>query len=245
MLADLLVSDLRNDGSELRKQVPLLLEQLVEDGVLLKDEAEYNLQTKEYSDWDREYRNRVARFKEKDAEVHAKREALIRATAEKELKNVQLVHEGERKEKRRLEIFFGEEAPRLTTIRSQFGFATDINTTEKNVVEAARAAGTDSPIVFVFLPRGNADGLKSQIIRNEAAAGTIQFKGVPSTLRAKKPKRRWKLACRMRLVSANELLAEIIDAAKVFKGGGAEVNGITIEQKIVDAGNRGARPHCS
>ncbi len=237
MLADLLVSDLRNDGSELRKQVPLLLEQLVEDGVLLKDEAEYNLQTKEYSDWDREYRNRVARFKEKDAEVHAKREALIRATAEKELKNVQLVHEGERKEKRRLEIFFGEEAPKVDDDTVPVWIRDGYNTTEKNVVEAARAAGTDSPVVFVFLPRGNADGLKSQIIRNEAASGTIQFKGVPSTPEGEEAKKAMETRMSDAVGQRNELLAEIIDAAKVFKGGGAEVNGITIEQKIVDAGN--------
>jgi hypothetical protein len=237
MLADLLISDLRNDGSDLRKQVPLLLEQLVEDGVLLKDETEFNLQTKEYSDWDREYRNRLARFNEKNAELHAKREALIRATAEKELKNVQLVHEGERKEKRRLEIFFGEEPPKVDDDTVPVWIRDGYNTKDTNVVEAARAAGTDSPIVFVFLPRGNADALKSQIIRNEAAAGTIQFKGVPSTPEGEEAKKAMETRMSDAASHRNELLAEIIDSAKVFKGGGAEVNGITIEQKIVDAGN--------
>lgn len=237
MLSDLLVSDLRNDGSDLRKQVPLLLDQLVEDGVLLKDETEYNLQTKEYSDWDREYRNRVARFNEKNAELHAKREALIRATAEKELKNVQLVHEGEREEKRRLEIFFGEEPPKVDDDTVPVWIRDGYNTKDTNVVEAARAAGTDSPIVFVFLPRGNADALKSQIIRNEAAAGTIQFKGVPSTPEGEEAKKAMETRMSDAASHRNELVAEIIDSAKVFKGGGAEVNGITIEQKIVDAGN--------
>jgi hypothetical protein len=237
MLADLLVSDLRNDGSDLRKQVPLMLDQLAEEGILLKDEAEYNLQTKEYSDWDREYRNRVARFNEKNAELHAKREALVRATAEKDLKNVQLVHEGERKEKRRLEIFFGEEAPKVDDDTIPVWIRDGYNTKDSNVVEAARAAGTDSPIVFVFLPRGNADALKAQIIRNEAAAGTIQFKGVPSTPEGEEAKKAMETRMSDAASHRNELLAEIIDSAKVFKGGGAEVNGITIEQKIVDAGN--------
>jgi hypothetical protein len=237
MLADLMVSDLRNDGSDLRKQVPLLLDQLVEDGVLLKDETEFNLQTKEYSDWDREYRNRVARFNEKNAELHAKREALIRATAEKALKNVQLVHEGERKEKRRLEICFGEDAPNVDDDTVPVWIRDGYNTSEKNVVEAARAAGTDSPVVFVFLPRGNSDGLKSQIVRNEAAAGTIQFKGVPSTPEGEEAKKAMETRMSDAASQRNEILDEIIDTAKVFKGGGAEVNGITIEQKIVDAGN--------
>ncbi len=253
MLADLLVSDLRNDGSELRKQIPLLLHQLVEDGVLLKDETEFNLQTKEYSDWDREYRNRVARFNEKNAEVHTKREALIRASAEKELKNIQLVHKGERQEKRRLEIFFGEDVEAASsrfaalTKRQDASSTWDdtvpvwirdgYNTAEKNIVEAARAAGTDSPIVFVFLPRGNADGLKSQIVRYESAAGTIRFKGVPSTPEGEEAKKAMETRMSDAASQLNELLAEIIDSAKVFKGGGAEVTGITIEQKIVHAGN--------
>lgn len=237
MLADLLVSDLGNDGSYLRKQVPLLLAQLVEDGVLLKDETEYNLQTKEYSDWDREYRNRVARFNEKNAELHAKREALIRATAEKELKNLQLVHAGERKEKRRLEIVFGEEPPKVDDDTIPVWIRDGYTTSEKNVVEAAKSAGIDSPIIFVFLPKGNFDVLKAQIIRNEAAAGTIQFKGVPSTPEGEEAKKAMETRMSDAAGQRNELLAEIIDSAKVFKGGGAEVNGITIEQKIVDAGN--------
>jgi len=237
MLADLLVSDLRNDGSDLRKQIPLLLSQLVEDGILLKDETEFNLQTKEYSDWDREFRNRVTRFNEKNAEVHTKRESLIRATAEKELKNVQLVHEGERKEKRRLEIFFGEDAPKVDDDTVPVWIRDGYNTSEKSIVEAARAAGTDSPIVFVFLPRGNADGLKSQIVRYESAVGTIQFKGVPSTPEGEEAKKAMETRMSDAASQRNELLAEIIDSAKVFKGGGAEVGGITIEQKIVDAGN--------
>jgi hypothetical protein len=237
MLADLLISDLRNDGSDLRKQVPLLLDQLVEDGVLLKDETEFNLQTKEYSDWDREYRNRLTAFTEKKPELHAKRGALIRATAEKALKNVQLVHEGERKEKRRLEIFFGEEAPKVDDDTVPVWIRDGYTTKDTNVVEAARAAGTDSPIVFVFLPRGNADALNSQIVRNEAASGTIQFKGVPSTPEGEEAKKAMETRMSDAASHRNELLAEIIDSAKVFKGGGAEVNGITIEQKIVDAGN--------
>jgi len=49
-LADLMVSDLREDGSNLRRRIPQLLDQLVDEGILLKDETEYNLQTKEYSD---------------------------------------------------------------------------------------------------------------------------------------------------------------------------------------------------
>ena len=58
MLADLLVSDLTNDGTKLRKEVPLVLQKLVDEGIILKDGEEYNLQTKESQEWDKEFRNR-------------------------------------------------------------------------------------------------------------------------------------------------------------------------------------------
>ncbi|MCA9126638.1 MAG: BREX system P-loop protein BrxC [Planctomycetales bacterium] len=237
MLADLLVSDLRNDGSDLRKQVPLMLDQLVEDGVLLKDETEYNLQTKEYSDWDREYRNRLLRFKEKAAEIHSKRNAFLRAAAEKALKNTQLAHDGERREKRRLALFFGDEQPVTDGETVPVWIRDHYSASEKAVLESARAAGVDSPIVYVFLPGGNASGLWLQIERYESAVGTIQFKGEPSTPEGEEAKKAMLARRDEAARNRDELVAEIIDSAKVFKGGGSEVHGITIEQKIVDAGN--------
>jgi hypothetical protein len=237
MLSDLLVSDLRNDGSDLRKQVPLMLDQLVEDGVLLKDETEYNLQTKEYSDWDREYRNRLLRFKEKAAEIHSKRNAFLRAAAEKALKNTQLAHGGERREKRRLELFFGDEQPVTDGEAVPVWIRDHYSSSEKAVLESARAAGIDSPIVYVFLSGGNASGLWLQIERYESAVGTIQIKGEPSTPEGEEAKKAMLARRDEAARNRDELVSEIIDSAKVFKGGGAEVNGITIEQKIVDAGN--------
>ncbi|XZE55883.1 BREX system P-loop protein BrxC [Planctomycetaceae bacterium SH139] len=236
MLADLMVSDLRDDGSDLRKRIPALLEQLVEDGVLLKDESEYNLQTKEYSDWDREFRNRESRLREKDAEIHNKRDALIRAAANSAVKGVQLAHEGERREKRNLSIHFGDEPPEVDGASVPVWIRDGYSTSEKSVVDAARAAGTDSPIVFVYLPRGNADGLKNQIIRYEAATGTIQFKGVPSTPEGEEAKSAMETREKDAVAQRNEFIDEIIDGAKVFKGGGAEVNPITLDQKIAEAG---------
>jgi hypothetical protein len=236
MLSDLMVSNLRDDGAELRKQIPILLEQLVDEGVLLKDESEYNLQTKEYSEWDREFRNRESRLREKDAEIHQKRDALIRAAANSAVKGVQLAHDGERREKRSLSIHFGEEPPEVDGASVPVWIRDGYSTTEKNVVDAARAVGTESPIVFVYLPRGNADGLKNQIIRFEAASGTIQFKGVPSTPEGDEAKNAMETRAKDAAAQRDEFIAEIIDAAKVFKGGGSEVNPITLDQKIAEAG---------
>jgi len=62
MLADLLVADLSNDGTQLRKEIPRILKKLVDAGTLIKLDEEYSLQTRESSEWDREFRNRQARL---------------------------------------------------------------------------------------------------------------------------------------------------------------------------------------
>src|SRR5438552_12456568 len=62
MLADLLVSDLSSGGTQLRKDIPGILKKLVDAGTLIKPDEEYSLQTRESSEWDREFRNRQTRL---------------------------------------------------------------------------------------------------------------------------------------------------------------------------------------
>lgn len=133
-------------------------------------------------------------------------------------------------------IHFGDDAPEVDGASVPVWIRDGYSTSERKVVDAARAAGTDSPILFVYLPRGSADGLKSQIIRYEAASGTIQFKGVPSTPEGEEAKSAMETREKDAVALRNEFINEIIDGAKVFKGGGAEVNSITLDQKISEAG---------
>ena len=51
------------------------------------------------------------------------------------------------------------------------------------MVDAARSAGSDSPVIYVFIPRASADDLRRWIIDAAAAEQTIESKGVPATAR--------------------------------------------------------------
>ena len=48
------------------------------------------------------------------------------------------------------------------------------------MLDAARAAGTDSPILFVFIPRQSADDLRRLIVEADATQQTLDFKGNPT-----------------------------------------------------------------
>lgn len=79
MLADLLVANLSDDGTELRKEIPRVLQKLVDAGTLLKVDNEYSLQTRESSEWDREFRNRQTRLNNDLTTLSTKRSSLIRS----------------------------------------------------------------------------------------------------------------------------------------------------------------------
>lgn len=231
MLADLMVSDLNHDGVVLRKEIPRVLNDLEEKGILLKDHDEYNLQTKEYAEWDKEFRNRVTRYTNQDHEIHHKRDALIRDTAHTAVKGIKLQH-GESKVSRKLAIHFGEDQPAIVGHDIPVWIRDGWSSSHKAVIDAARAAGTDSPIVFVYIEKASADDLKKQIIRAEAARGTIDFKGVPSTGAGEEARNAMQSRQAESERLRDELIRNVVDAAKVFKGGGTEQFELAFGDKV-------------
>jgi len=233
-LADLLVSDLTDDGSRLRKTVPRLLDGLVEDGILLNVDDEYNLQTRESAEWDKEFRNRQSRLVASEPEIHSKRGARLRAAVDRALGSLRILH-GESKEARRIALRLGDEPPEASGREVPIWVRDGWSAPEREVLDAARSAGTESPVVFVWLPKASADDLRKRLIEAEAARQTLEFKGTPATDGGKEARN----AMRTRLESAernlDEIVSAIIEAAKVYKGGGTEILNIGFGEKVNEA----------
>ena len=231
MLADLLVSDLSNDGTKLRKEVPLVLQKLVDEGIILKDGEEYNLQTKESQEWDKEFRNRQTQIGSNESVVHQKRDALLQAALQKEINTVRL-KQGASNEPRELVLHFAPEPPDATGQNVPVWVRNEWNASQKNVVDAARAAGTDSPILFVFVAKAEAEKLREQIIRAEAARSTIDGKGVPSTREGEEARNSMGTRLSDAERARDQLIAQIASGAKVYKGGGTELFNLTLAEKV-------------
>jgi len=221
MLADLLVSDLSGDGTQLRKEIPLILKKLVDAGTLIKLDEEYSLQTRESSEWDREFRNRQTRLNSDPTSLSSKRGSLIGADCGDALKSIKLA-QGKCKEPRKLLVHFGIEAPPAggsdipAWVRDGWGEK------ESTVVNDARAAGNDSAIIYVYIPKASADDLQKSIVEYEAAKSTLDFKGTPTTPEGREA--RDAMATRMASAEAtrNQIIQDVIERAKVFQGGGSE-----------------------
>ena len=106
---------------------------------------------------------------------------------------------------------------------------------EKSMVDAARSAGSDSPVIYVFIPRASADDLRRWIIDAAAAEQTIDSKGVPATPEGAEARRSMESRLALAIKNRDELVRDIAGSAKVFQGGGTEMLQLTLDAKLRDA----------
>ena len=235
-LADLLVENLATDGAALRGRVPALLDELADAGTLIKLDEEYSLQTRESSDWDAEFRNRRNKLSEDATRMATERASLLRATVQSVVAAIRLSH-GASKEPRKLLPHFSADPPPAgggdipVWIRDGWGDR------ENTVVADARAAGTDSPVIHVFVPRLHADGIARLIADRGGARAALDFKGGPSTPEGIEARQGMQTRLSEAENNLKALVAEIAGGARVIQGGGNEPPESSLEAKVREAAN--------
>ena len=220
-LADLLVENLAGDGASLRGRLPVLLDELVDAGTLMKLGDEYSLQTRESSDWEAEFRNRRSRLTNDRARMATERAALLGEAIHKVVGSTRLSH-GASKEPRRLSLHFGADPPadggRDVPVWVRDGWGAR----ENAVVADARAAGVDSPVIHVFVPRSRAEGLERLIADRGAAKATLEYKGVPSTTGGIEAQHGMETRLTEAENNLRALVADVVGGSRVIQGGGNE-----------------------
>lgn len=233
-IADLLVDDLAADNGKLRNSVEATLAKLGSLGVLMQVGDEYRLQTKEGSEWDREFRNRQTKLANDDADIAIRRDGLLYAEAERIIRSVKIL-QGAAKEPRPLVISRDQLPPPVTGESIPVWIRDQWSSPRREMEDAARTAGSDGPIIYVFIPRQSADDLRRLIVEAESAQQTIDTKGNPTTPEG--------LEARQSMVSRRdvavkdrvELVKLIVANAQVFQGGGNELLQPTLEERVEGA----------
>ena len=158
VLADLLVEDLADDGARLRKDVPRILEELVEQGRVMKLGDEFRLQTEEGAEWTKDFNQRRAVDpRRRRADVASSATSGSSRSVDDELAGLKLVH-GKSKTPRKLDRHWGDDEP-ATDGGDRPGLdPRRVGRHRGEGREAAAAAGDDSPIVFVLLPEARRRG---------------------------------------------------------------------------------------
>ncbi|MCC6224163.1 MAG: BREX system P-loop protein BrxC [Thermoleophilia bacterium] len=236
-LADLVVTDLPSGSADLRRRVPELLEGLVEQGKIQKVEEEYRLQTREGQEWEGDFRRRETALRGAPERTAGIRGDLLRAAIDRATGSL-TVHQGVSKEARGLSLHFGESTPAVEDkipvwVRDGWTVA------EGAVRAEAAAAGAESAIIHVYLPRRSAEDL-TRAIATYTAAGEVLDSRAANTDEAREAQ----LAMRHRRDSAEVrlqgLVDEIVDGAIVLKGGGTQVTGASLKDALLQAGQDAA-----
>ena len=234
ILADLLVKDLAKDGSTLRGRLPKLLDELVAAGTLMKLDDEYSLQTRESSEWEAEFRNRQTKLVNDPTRMSSKRAQLLGAAVQDSIGSVKLLH-GKSKEPRKLALHFGAEPPPGTAHEIPVWIRDGWGADEKSVIADARAAGPDSAVIHVFVPKTRADALARVIAAQSAAKDTLEYKGVPSTPEGIEARQGMETRLTEASNSLRTLVADMVDGAKVYQGGGSERLEASLLEKVREA----------
>jgi len=235
-IADLLVDDLLADNGKLRSSVGTALENLAACGALMKVGDEYRLQTKEGAEWDAEFRRRQSKLANDDADIQIRRDQLIYADADKVIRSVKMV-QGAAKEARQVVISREQSPPTGNGESVPVWLRDGWSSSEKEILDAARAAGTDNATVFVFLPRQAADELRKQIVDAESAQQTVDAKGTPTTREGEEAKHSMESRRNTAVRQRDELIKQVVANAKVFQGGGSELLQATLEERVREATN--------
>ncbi len=233
-LADLLVEDLSADNGKLRSDVEAVLQKLAKGGVLMQVGDEYRLQTREGSEWDREFRNRQTKLNSDDGAVQFQRDQLLYSETDKIVRGIKLI-QGAAKEPRQFLI------SRETTPPVADGAAIPVwiqdgwSASEKQMVDAARAAGATSPILYVFIPRQSAEDLRRLVVETEATQQTLDAKGNPTGDEGREARQSMDSRHAKAVGERDRLVREIVANAKVFQGGGNEVIRLTLDDRIKES----------
>ena len=230
-LADLLIDDLSADNGKLRAEVEATLAKLAGQGVLMLVGDEYRLQTREGSEWDREFRNRQTKLNSDDAAIQFRRDQLLYGEVDKIVRGIR-VTQGAAKEPRQFLVHREQTAPTVDGSSVPIWIRDGWSCAEKDVIQAARAAGTDSPILFVFIPRQSADDLRRLIVEADAAQQTLDAKGNPTTDEGKEARQSMQSRHARAESDRDRLVREVVANTKVFQGGGSEVLLTKIDERI-------------
>jgi hypothetical protein len=232
-LADLLTDSLTEGTDEVRKNVPLLLKVLHDEGVLMDVDGEYRLQTTEGAAWEGEYRKRLASIKNDETRIAAERGQLVSKEISTALGGI-AVTQGVSNVARKTILHYGKEQPPAhdgPVIWVRDGFTES----ESSIVKEINGASTDDATVFVLIPKAQLEELKSAIAASLAAEETLAAKGNPSTDAGKDA--RQGIVSRQSIANnrVENLMGKVIAGARVFLAGGSEQPIIGLREAVEDA----------
>jgi len=230
-IADLMIDDITLGSSTLRNKLPGLLDNC---DLLMRIDDEYRIQTEESSAWNDEFLSQQNRLANEPHRIDTEREDRIRKMFHDKVKKVFLT-QGKSKVNREYYPIFDSQLPADSDKKINVWVRNGWSVSESTVLADARQEGTDSPTVFVFIPKRSADDLRHHLINFKAASGTLGKRGVPIGPEGTEAKAAMETTKQSSNGKINDLLNDLFSGVRVFQGGGKEISGNNLQEMILEA----------
>jgi hypothetical protein len=236
-LADLMVEDLSSGSGTLRSRLPALLDKCE---LLMRVSDEYRIQTEESATWTDEFLSQRGQLANQAYRIEAERNDRIRGKF-KELVNKLSLTQGRSKVVRDIDIVFDSQLPsdheKKICVWILDGWSTD----ESSVRAEALQAGNQSPTVFVFIPKRNADDLRRQLIDYKAASATLDIRGVPNTPEGMEARAAMETTQQRAEGRIKDLMDDLFMGSRVFQSGGNEIVGNDLRSMVLEAAENSSK----
>lgn len=242
VIADLLVEDLSQGSTELRKHVPSQLAVLKKLGTVMAmstgGETEYRLQTQESSQWYDTYRQQEAEISGNPQRLETERDDLLTKHTRKAAGELRLA-QGESKEPRKLTLCIDQELPRDANKQLYAWVRHGWQADQKEIIADARADDPKNGTLYVFIPARSRSELNQAITTQKAASATLDIRGLPSTPEGKDARTAMETRLNEAEKQRDRFLVEIYEGVRVFISGGTEIEGNNLKEKL-EAGAKDA-----
>jgi len=234
-ITDLLLSGLEDEGVDLRREVPLRIDDLKDRGIISDaGDGTLRIQTREGKRWDQEYRKNLNAWKDDINRISFDRDQALMKSVQALLKQISY-KDGDTKTVREIDArIFTEDKPPVSKkipvwVRNGWG------SSEEEVRKTSLEEGPESPLIQIFLPKHHHQDLIDHIAGSIAAQQTMDSIGVPNTnegIQAKKNIETKKVAHDTKVQA---YLDDIISQAVVYLGGGDKKEGGSPKEVLLNA----------
>jgi hypothetical protein len=230
-LSDLLVDDLVAGGADVRRRVPEAVAEMTAQGILLDVDGQYILQTPIAAEWLQAFRHEATRLGNDDVWQADRRSRVVRTAIGDQIGKTTLQH-GKAKVSRKVALHFGDSAPVSAGGEIPVWVRDGWSTTVAAVQDDARTAGTDSPVLFVFIPRVDAEAIRDALSAEGAADLVVHGRPTPTTEEGMQAQSGIVSRGQAATARLSVAILALLNQARVFQGGGNEITGASVKSAV-------------
>ena len=230
-IAELLLDNLNEPSDKFRTKIKALIQKLADEKILMPVGDEFKLQTKVGQEWEQAYTVHAQKIggTGDDLIQNLRKEKLVGFFKEKT--NTVNITQGTSKQNRAFELWDKPTKP-STEEKLNLWIRDGWYEHESTVMDEIRAAGSNTPLAYVFVKKFRDPELRSEIIKFLAAGYTIDNMGLPSSPEAEQAKKSMETRKDLAKMAIDQLIERICLEASVLLAGGNSVQKGNIRENI-------------